>query len=137
LTGVYGLHAGTKCEGGCFHSVSGTVLYDSECALCNSQVRFIHRRDRRKSFRFVALQSEEGRSMLLDAGLPPDELDTVVYAKEGEHLLRSSAVLGILNDLGGAWRLLPVFGIIPASIRDFFYRLVARNRHRLARCRRS
>jgi len=75
--------------------------------------------------------------MLLDAGLPPDELDTVVYAKEGEHLLRSSAVLGILNDLGGAWRLLPVFGIIPASIRDFFYRLVARNRHRLARCRRS
>jgi len=113
--------------------VSGTVLYDSECTLCNSQVRFISRRDRRKSFRFVALQSEEGRRMLRDAGLPTDELDTVVYAKEGKHLVRSSAVLGIAGDLGGAWRLLPALKIIPASIRDFFYRLVARNRHRLSR----
>ncbi len=75
--------------------------------------------------------------MLRAAGLPQDELDTVVYAKEGEHLLRSSAMLGILGDLGGAWRLLPAFKIIPVSIRDFFYRLVARNRHRLARHRRS
>ena len=137
MTGVYGLHGGTKCEGGCFNSVSGTVLYDSECSLCNSQVRFIRRRDRRKDFRFVALQSEEGKSMLHAAGLPADELDTVVYAKEGKHLVRSSAVLGILDDLGGGWRLLKVSRIIPAPIRDFFYRLVARNRHRLARRKRS
>ncbi|MDT8373979.1 MAG: DCC1-like thiol-disulfide oxidoreductase family protein [Bacteroidales bacterium] len=117
--------------------MSGTVLYDSECALCNSQVRFIRRRDRRKSFRFVALQSEEGRSMLHAAGLPTDELDTVVYAKEGKHLVRSSAVLGILDDLGGGWQLLKFSGIIPAPIRDFFYRLVARNRHRLTPRKRS
>jgi len=113
--------------------VSGTVLYDSECALCNSQVRFIRRHDRRKSFRFVALQSEEGRGMLRDAGLPEEELDTVVYAKEGKHLVRSSAVLEIADDLGGGWKLTRVLGIIPSGIRDLFYRLVARNRHRLAR----
>ena len=113
--------------------MSGTVLYDGECALCNSQVRFISRRDRRKSFRFVPLQSEEGRAMLRDAGLPSDELDTVVYAKGGEHLVRSSAVLEIAGDLGGTWRLLRAAKIIPVTLRDFFYRLVARNRHRLAR----
>jgi predicted DCC family thiol-disulfide oxidoreductase YuxK len=96
-------------------------------------VRFISRRDRRKSFRFVSLQSEEGRSMLRDAGLPPDELDTVVYEREGEHLVRSSAVLEIVGDLGGAWRLLRATKIIPVTLRDFFYRLVARNRHRLSR----
>ena len=113
--------------------MSGTVLYDSECALCNSQVRFIRKRDRRESFRFVALQSEEGRGILRDAGLPAEELDTVVFAKEGKHLMRSSAVLEIVGDLGGAWRLLTAFRIIPVSIRDFFYRLVASNRHRLPR----
>ena len=110
--------------------MNGTVLYDSECALCNSQVRFIRKRDMGNLFRFVPLQSEEGRSMLRSAGLPEDELDTVVYVKEGKDLIRSSAVLEILRDLGGGWGLLRVLGVIPPVIRDFFYRLVARNRHR-------
>ena len=109
--------------------MNGTVLYDSDCALCNSQVRFIRKRDRGNLFRFVPLQTEEGRSMLRSAGLPEDELDTVVYVKEGKDLTRSSAVLGILSDLGGGWRLASVLGIIPSGIRDFFYRLIARNRH--------
>jgi len=112
--------------------MSGTVLYDSECNLCNSQVRFIKKRDRKNLFRFVPLQSGEGKEMLHKAGLPEDELDTVVYEKSGRHYLRSSAALGILRDLGGGWRLLGSLVIIPAAIRDFFYRLVARNRHLLA-----
>lgn len=112
--------------------MSGTVLYDSECNLCNSQVRFIKKRDKGNLFRFVPLQSEEGSHMLREAGLPDNELDTVVYQKSGRHYLRSSAVLGILRDLGGGWRILSSLVIIPAAIRDFFYRLVARNRHRLS-----
>lgn len=112
--------------------MSGTVLYDSECNLCNSQVRFIKKHDRKNLFRFVPLQSEEGNDMLREAGLPGNELDTVVYAKSGRHYLRSSAVLGILRDLGGGWRILGSLVIVPAVIRDFFYRLVARNRHRLS-----
>ncbi len=106
-------------------------MYDSQCNLCNSQVRFIKKRDRGNRFRYVALQSGEGREMLREAGLPDNELDTVVYAKSGRHFLRSTAVLGILRDLGGGWRLLWSLELVPAVIRDFFYRLVARNRHRL------
>lgn len=112
--------------------MSGTVLYDSNCNLCNSQVRFIKKRDKGNRFRFVPLQSEEGSDMLREAGLPDNELDTVVYQKSGKPYLRSSAVLGILRDLGGGWRLLGSLVIVPAFIRDFFYRLVARNRHRLS-----
>lgn len=111
--------------------MSGTVLYDSDCSLCNSQVRFIRKRDRKNQFRFVPLQSGEGKEMLRDAGLPDNELDTVVYSKSGQNYLRSSALLGILSDLGGGWRLLGSLVIVPTVIRDFFYRLVARNRHRL------
>lgn len=111
--------------------MSGTILYDGNCNLCNNQVRFIRKRDRRKQFRFVPLQSEEGIGMLREAGLPGDELDTVVYKKSGRHYLRSSAVLGILRDLGGGWRFLYSLVIVPAAIRDFFYNFVARNRHLL------
>jgi len=113
--------------------MSGTILYDSECALCNSQVKFINKRSRGDLFRFVSLQSEEGKNMLKDAGLPENELDTVVYANTGRYYKRSAAVLNILKDLGGGWSLLRVLGIIPSGIRDFFYRLIARNRHRLSR----
>lgn len=70
--------------------------------------------------------------MLRTAGLNTNEPDTIVYAREGQFLLRSSAVLGIAGDLGGAWSLLRIFNVIPSRIRDFFYRIVARNRHRLA-----
>jgi predicted DCC family thiol-disulfide oxidoreductase YuxK len=111
--------------------MSGTVLYDSDCNLCNSQVRFIKMRDRKNQFRFVPLQSGEGKEMMREAGLPDNELDTVVYEKSGRHYLRSSAVLSILRDLGGGWSLLGSLAIVPAVIRDFFYNLVARNRHRL------
>lgn len=111
--------------------MSGTVLYDNDCQLCNSQVRFIKKRDRGNLFHFVPLQSEQGKVMMREAGLPANELDTVVYEKSGRHYLRSSAVLSILKDLGGGWRLLRILAIIPPGIRDFFYNLVARNRHRL------
>ena len=112
--------------------MKGTILYDSDCDLCHSQVRFIKKRDKGNLFRFVPLQSEEGGDMLREAGLPDNELDTVVYEKSGRHYLRSSAVLSILRDLGGGWRILGSLVIVPAVIRDFFYRLVARNRHRLS-----
>ncbi len=110
--------------------MNGTVLYDGECALCSSQVKFITDHDDAGRFRPVPLQSEEGRRMLLSAGMRDTDLDTVVYKKDDRYLTRSSAVLNILKDMGGAWKLLYGFIIIPAFIRDFFYRLVARNRHR-------
>ena len=69
--------------------------------------------------------------MLRKAGLPDNDLDSVVYDKSGRQYLRSSAVLSILRDMGRGWSLLYSLVIVPACIRDAFYRLVARNRHRL------
>lgn len=111
--------------------MGGTVIYDGECSFCNSQVGFIKKRDRRNLFRFVPLQSEEGRRLLMAAGLPENDPDTVVYTGGDRVEVRSSAVLKIIGELGGAWRLTGVLKIIPPGIRDFFYRLVSRNRHRL------
>ncbi len=117
--------------------MGGTVLYDGECGFCSSQVRFIRRHDRRNQFRFVPLQSEEGRNMLRSSGLREDDPDTVVY-DSGEGIeVRSSAVLKIVGELGGAWRLAKVLLLIPSGFRDFFYRLIARNRHRLTAGSRS
>lgn len=110
--------------------MKGMVLYDGECGFCAGQVRFLGRHDSEELFRFVPLQSDEGKKILRSAGMSENELDTVVYQKNGRYLKRSGAVLNIMRDLGGLWRLLYGLIIIPPFIRDFFYSLFARNRHR-------
>ncbi|MGC9355675.1 MAG: thiol-disulfide oxidoreductase DCC family protein, partial [Mariniphaga sp.] len=39
------------------------VLFDGVCNLCNGTVDFILKRDGKKQFRFVALQSEAGEKI--------------------------------------------------------------------------
>jgi len=111
--------------------MNGTVIYDGGCNLCNSQVRFLSKLDRKKMLRFVPSQSGEGRGVLLAAGLDGAENDTVVYCSRNRYYLRSSAVLNILRDIGRGWQILYIFIIIPPFIRNFFYRQIARNRHRI------
>lgn len=43
----------------------------------------------------------------------------------------SDAVIAIYEGLGFPWRLASLLRIMPASLRDPLYRLVARNRYRL------
>jgi len=83
-------------------------------------------------FRFVSLQSEEGKDILQLAGLTQYKQDTVIYITEQGIYTRSTAVLHILKNLGTGWNLLYVFIIIPPFIRDYIYRIVARNRYRLS-----
>jgi predicted DCC family thiol-disulfide oxidoreductase YuxK len=107
------------------------LLFDGVCNLCNGLVRFIVRRDKNSRIRFVPLQSDAGKSLLSKAGLSPDSIDTIVYFSGAKILFRSSAVLNLLKDIGGGWRLLYGLIIIPPFIRDLFYNLVVKNRYRL------
>jgi predicted DCC family thiol-disulfide oxidoreductase YuxK len=108
------------------------IVYDGECSFCSGVVKFIRRHDRRGIFTYIPLQNEEAKSILRVAGLPVSENGTVVYKRADKHYLRSSAALHILKDLGGLWRILFIFIVVPPFIRDGVYRFIARNRHRLA-----
>jgi predicted DCC family thiol-disulfide oxidoreductase YuxK len=102
------------------------LLFDGVCNLCNGLVRFIEKRDNNGRIRFVPLQSDTGKSLLLMAGLSPDSIDT------GEKILfKSAAVLNLLKSMGGGWRLFYCLIIIPPFIRDLFYNLIAKNRYKL------
>lgn len=107
------------------------LLYDGVCNLCNGMVRFVIRWDRKKEIQFASLQSETGKSYLEELGLPTDDFDTLVYLKAGKHFIRSSAVLEVLKDMGGFWRLFYIFIIIPSCLRDLVYRIVAWLRYRV------
>jgi predicted DCC family thiol-disulfide oxidoreductase YuxK len=97
--------------------------------MCDSLRRFIKIHDKSKGIMFLPLNSVNGRTFLRNSGLPEDYLKSVVYIKENKYYTRSTAVLTILYDLGGGWRLFYGFVIIPEFIRDFFYDIIARIRY--------
>ena len=106
------------------------ILFDGVCNLCHGLVNFVIRRDPWTKFRFAALQSEPGRQLLTKFNLPTDDFDTFVLI-EGDHCYqRSTAALKVLKGLGGLWSFFYVFILIPRSIRDIFYKIIARNRYR-------
>jgi predicted DCC family thiol-disulfide oxidoreductase YuxK len=112
------------------------LLYDGVCGLCNRLVQFILRRDRAAIFRFASLQSTFAGRILARHGANAADLDSVYIVVDhngsGELLLpRSDAVLFILQQLGGVWRVAAfLFRILPRPLRDWAYGIVARNRYR-------
>jgi predicted DCC family thiol-disulfide oxidoreductase YuxK len=106
------------------------VLFDGVCNLCSTSVQFILQRDPAGRFRFASLQSDLAQRLLTEHGLDPKALDSVVVV-DGDRLYRESdAALRIARDLKGAWKALTVFRVIPRPVRDWAYRLIARNRYR-------
>ncbi len=105
------------------------ILFDGVCHLCNGFVQFIIRRDRRGIFKFAPLQSALGREISRAYGLDPDPLQSVMLVSKNGAFLRSDAALEVATQLGGLWRLVGVFKIVPKGLRDWVYCFIARNRY--------
>ncbi|HCU23476.1 MAG TPA: thiol-disulfide oxidoreductase [Deltaproteobacteria bacterium] len=111
--------------------MSGTVLFDGVCNLCNSSVTFILRRDPKKFFRFAALQSPTGRSLAEKFGVVLREPPASILLVEAEKVYsESTAALRIARRLSGLWPLFYGAIIIPRPLRDALYRWIAKNRYR-------
>jgi predicted DCC family thiol-disulfide oxidoreductase YuxK len=118
-------------------SVVAVVVFDGVCALCSGWVRFLLRHDRRRRYRFAAMQTEAGRRLLVENGLDPDdpmsfllvEYDRADDTGAPRVSTDSEAVRRVLMGLGGLWRLAAVSAVVPRALRDPFYRWVARNRY--------
>ena len=112
------------------------ILFDGICNLCNGAVAFIIKRDKKALFRFAAMQSEAGQTLIHqycgnDGSVIPSEENTTFYYIRGKECFRqSTAVLEILNDLGGGWRAFYPLRYIPVRARDAVYLFVSRNRYR-------
>jgi predicted DCC family thiol-disulfide oxidoreductase YuxK len=111
------------------------LLYDGVCGLCDRLVQFVLRHDRGDRFRFAALQSPLAGNLLRGYGRDAADLDTVyVIARHDEPaaklLSKGRAVLFVLTELGGIWRLASVLRVLPRPLLDFGYDLIARRRYR-------
>ncbi|WP_129688531.1 thiol-disulfide oxidoreductase DCC family protein [Gottfriedia acidiceleris] len=103
------------------------ILFDGECILCNGAVQFIIKHDQKGYFHFAALQSTFGEKLKKDHP-KLGSIDSIILVQNGKIKIESSAALSIAKNLEGWPKLFYAFMIIPTTIRDYVYRLIARNR---------
>ena len=98
-----------------------TILYyDGLCVLCNKSMRFIINRDRKKQFKIGFLDELKNQ----------DKQDSVVLIHKGIKYNYSNAVIKSLILIGGIYKLAALLFIFPKSLRDFVYKIIAKNRYK-------
>jgi predicted DCC family thiol-disulfide oxidoreductase YuxK len=107
------------------------VIFDGVCNFCNGAVNFIIKRDPKGVFAFTPMQSKLAHELMKKHQIHTVGVDTFLLIKNGQCLVFSSAALEIAKDLTGFWYIFSIFKLVPSTIRDFCYKLFARNRYRL------
>jgi predicted DCC family thiol-disulfide oxidoreductase YuxK len=116
------------------------MLYDGLCGVCNSAVQWVIKRDHGDRFRFAPQQSAVAAAILSRNGIDHEAMldNNSVYlvlnagTKQERLLTQSDVTVSMLTILGGRWRVLgKLLGAVPLFVRNFVYRMFARNRYRL------
>ena len=111
------------------------LLFDGDCALCHRTVQFFLSEDRDGTLCFAPLQGPTSAPILGRHSMSSQQLKTVVLVEgagtDNEKVFtRSSAILRALEHLGGFWRVIGWFRIMPRGLRDAAYDWTAQNRYR-------
>ncbi|ARJ43662.1 thiol-disulfide oxidoreductase [Pantoea alhagi] len=107
------------------------VLYDGTCRLCNGWVNFLLRYDKYHTVRLAAVQSEQGKALLRWAGLSTENISTIVLIRQGKVYLRAEAIFRVMAGLPWPWRILALLRLLPATLSNRCYDVIASNRYRL------
>lgn len=108
------------------------VLYDGECGFCSFWVQWLLNMDKDNQLKFASLQGNYGQLFLQDKGLNITDFDTIYFIKDDEYFYeKSTAIIQIVNSLGGIFQLIMLLYIIPRFIRDAVYMIVSKNRKKL------
>ena len=104
-------------------------IFDGVCVLCSSGVRWLIRRDPAGRFRFATAQSPLGRAIYAHYG--GDMQETYLLLDQGRVYVKSDGYLRIAPNFGGFYRALAALApLVPRTLRDGAYDLVARHRYR-------
>lgn len=105
------------------------IFFDGVCGMCNTFVNIALRLDKHGVFLFAPLQGETARRLL--PALPDDPRNwSMIYLDERGMHDQSDASLEVYRRLGGIWWILSLARFVPRFIRNWAYRIIARNRYR-------
>ena len=103
------------------------IFYDGLCAMCNRFIRILITLDKKEKFLLAPLQGKNGEILKEKFSKELQGIDSVIFYNKKVYT-KSSAVINILSELGGIYKLAYIFNIIPSFISDSIYDYIARNR---------
>ena len=107
------------------------VVFDGFCHVCSGSVRFMQGRRLDPPFELLPMTSERGRALLMEHGIDPEDPMTFLVLDEDHAFTESDGVMQVAKALGGFWRFVAACGrIVPKTVRDWLYRVLARNRYK-------
>lgn len=105
-----------------------TIFFDGVCVLCESSVRYILNNDKKQKFTFTTLQGKYAKKILKPTDI--NALESIVLFDGKKVYDKSTAVIKICLILGGWHKLFYMAYIIPKSLRDSVYKLIAKKRYK-------
>lgn len=107
------------------------ILFDGVCNLCNNFVNKIIENDKNDVFLFASLDSEIGKKITSHLHIDTSIMESIILYEPGvAYDFKSTAALRILKEFGGFWWLTQIGYVLPQTIRDAIYDIVAKNRYK-------
>jgi predicted DCC family thiol-disulfide oxidoreductase YuxK len=106
------------------------IFFDGYCVLCSGFARFVLRNDRQGVFRLAAAQSSLGQAVYRHFGLDPVAFESNLLLTDGRGWVKSLGTIRIFVRLGFPWSAAAILKLIPRTLIDGLYDVIARNRIR-------
>lgn len=107
------------------------ILFDGVCNLCNNFVNKIIIKDSKNVFVFASLESEIGKKITDYLKIDTSIMESIILYEPGiSYDFKSTAALKIMKEFGGVWWLTQLGYLLPQTIRDGIYDIVAKNRYK-------
>lgn len=108
------------------------LFYDGVCGFCHRFVSFVLVNDSHLNFVYAPLQGETSMQIFKQLNKTVSTHSMVVYSEQGDLKYKSNAVIYILRQLGGIWKILSyIIWAIPKPVRDLGYDMVGSIRRKL------
>lgn len=107
------------------------IVFDNVCVLCSHFVQWVIGHDPHGQFRFTSAQGPLGQALYRDLDLDPVQLETILLVVDGMAYSKFAGIIHIATRLGGIWRAAAIFKLLPASLGNWAYDRIARNRYAL------
>lgn len=108
------------------------LVFDGVCVLCSRLLRLVLWADREEQdIQFATAQSEIGQRALSELKLDIENFKTVLLIYPNSDVYtKMDVVIEVGKTLGGFWRVLYVFKILPQKTRNKLYDFIAARRYK-------
>ena len=110
--------------------IDKVVYFDGVCGLCDWSVNLLVKMDTQKNLKFSSLQGKSGQILLSDLKIDLNEFSTVLFKVNDQVYTKSTAVFKIIQSIGGFFKILLIFNLLPTRFNDWLYFKVAKYRYK-------